>query len=141
MAEGKALVTGGAGFIGSHLCETLLAQGWEVYALDDLSTGSIANVAPLRERSDFHLVVDSVLSPAVVNELVYKCDVVYHLAAAVGVRLIVDQPVHTLATNVQGTETVLEFCNRFGKRVLVASTSEVYGDHRENRLEIGRAHV
>src|SRR5437660_6064075 len=128
---GKALVTGGAGFIGSHLCELLLTRGWEVYALDDLSTGSIANVAPLRERPDFHLVVDSVLSPAVVNELVYKCDVVYHLAAAVGVRLIVEQPVHTLVTNVQGTETVLEFCNRFGKRVLVASTSEVYGDHRE----------
>src|ERR687888_644350 len=81
---GKALVTGGAGFIGSHLCGALLDQGFEVYALDDLSTGSIANVAPLRERPDFHLVVDSVLSPAVVNELVYKCDVVYHLAAAVG---------------------------------------------------------
>jgi len=129
---GKALVTGGAGFIGSHLCESLLGQGWEVYALDDLSTGSIANVAPLRERRDFHLVVDSVLSPAVVNELVYKCDVVYHLAAAVGVRLIVEQPVHTLVTNVQGTETVLEFCNRFGKRVLVASTSEVYGDPRDD---------
>src|ERR671939_535819 len=133
MSEGKALVTGGAGFIGSHLCESLLGQGWEVYALDDLSTGSIANVAPLRERPDFHLVVDSVLSPAVVNELVYKCDVVYHLAAAVGVRLIVEQPVHTMVTNVQGTETVLEYCARFGKRVLVASSSEIYGDHREER--------
>jgi len=131
-SPGKALVTGGAGFIGSHLCELLLERGWEVYALDDLSTGSIANVAPLRERPDFHLVVDSVLQPAVVNELVYKCDIVYHLAAAVGVRLIVEQPVHTLVTNVQGTETVLEFCNRFGKRVLVASTSEVYGDPRDD---------
>ena len=131
-SPGKALVTGGAGFIGSHLCELLLERGWEVYALDDLSTGSIANVAPLRERPDFHLVVDSVLQPAVVNELVYKCDVVYHLAAAVGVRLIVEQPVHTLVTNVQGTETVLEFCNRFDKRVLVASTSEVYGDPRDD---------
>jgi UDP-glucose 4-epimerase len=100
--------------------------------LDDLSTGSIQNVAHLRDRADFHLVVDSVLSPAVVNELVYKCDVVYHLAAAVGVRLIVEQPVHTLVTNVQGTETVLEFCNRFDKRVLVASTSEVYGDPRDD---------
>jgi UDP-glucose 4-epimerase len=127
----KALVTGGAGFIGSHLCEALLADGWEVFALDDLSTGSIANVEHLKERWDFHLVVDSVLSSAVVNELVHKCDVVYHLAAAVGVRLIVEQPVHTLVTNVQGTEVVLEHCNRFGKRVLVASTSEVYGDHRE----------
>jgi nucleoside-diphosphate-sugar epimerase len=129
---GKALVTGGAGFIGSHLSRLLLDEGWEVYALDDLSTGSIGNVAELRERPGFHLVVDSVLSPAVVNELVYKCDVVYHLAAAVGVRLIVEQPVHTLVTNVQGTETVLEFCNRFDKRVLVASTSEVYGDPRED---------
>ena len=127
----RALVTGGAGFIGSHLCEALLADGWEVFALDDLSTSTIDNVAHLKERWDFHLVVDSVLSPAVVNELVHKCDVVYHLAAAVGVRLIVEQPVHTLVTNVQGTEIVLEHCNRFQKRVLIASTSEVYGDHRE----------
>jgi UDP-glucose 4-epimerase len=129
----KALVTGGAGFIGSHLCELLLADGSEVWALDDLSTGGIDNVQHLRERADFHLVVDSVLAPSVVSELVYKCDVVYHLAAAVGVRLIVEQPVHTMVTNVQGTETVLEYCNRFGKRVLVASSSEVYGDHREER--------
>jgi UDP-glucose 4-epimerase len=128
----RALVTGGAGFIGSHLCEALLADGWEVFALDDLSTSTIDNVAHLKERWDFHLVVDSVLSPAVVNELVHKCDVVYHLAAAVGVRLIVEQPVHTLVTNVQGTEIVLEHCNRFQKRVLIASTSEVYGDHRED---------
>jgi len=130
-ARPKALVTGGAGFIGSHLSELLLADGWEVYALDDLSTGSARNVAHLKERSDFHLVVDSVLSDHVVNELVYKCDVVFHLAAAVGVRLIVEQPVQTLVTNVQGTETVLDHCNRFNKRVLIASTSEVYGDHRE----------
>src|SRR3989440_12195199 len=129
--KGKALVTGGAGFIGSHLTELLLEEGWEVYALDDLSTGSVENVTQLKERPDFHLVADSVLSASVVNELVHKCDVVYHLAAAVGVRLIVEQPVHTMVTNVQGTETVLEYCNRFGKRVLVASTSEVYGDHRE----------
>jgi UDP-glucose 4-epimerase len=129
----KALVTGGAGFIGSHLCELLLGDGWEVFVLDDLSTSSVANVAHLKERWDFHLVVDSVLSPAVVNELVHKCDVVYHLAAAVGVRLIVEQPVHTLVTNVQGTEIVLEHCHRFGKRVLIASTSEIYGDHREEK--------
>jgi UDP-glucose 4-epimerase len=132
-AAGKALITGGAGFIGSHLSELLLDDGWEVYALDDLSTGSIHNVTHLRDRAGFHLVVDSVLSQSVVSELVYKCDVVYHLAAAVGVRLIVEQPVHTLVTNVQGTEVVLDYCNRFGKRVLVASTSEVYGDHREER--------
>jgi UDP-glucose 4-epimerase len=88
-------------------------------------------VAHLLDDPRYHLVVDSVLNPAIVNELVHKCDVVYHLAAAVGVRLIVEEPVRTLVTNVQGTETVLEYCNRFGKRVLIASTSEVYGDHRE----------
>ena len=129
----RALVTGGAGFIGSHLSEPLLADGWEVFVLDDVSTGSLDNVAHLRDRPDFHLVVDSVLSPSVVSEVVHKCDVVYHLAAAVGVRLIVEQPVHTMVTNVQGTETVLGYCSKFGKRVLVASSSEVYGDHREER--------
>ncbi len=127
----SALVTGGAGFIGSHLSELLLSRGYEVYVLDDLSTGSERNVAHLRERRDFHLVVDSVLKSSVVNELVHRCDVVFHLAAAVGVRLIVEEPVHTLVTNIQGTENVLDHCNRFGKRVLVASTSEVYGDRAE----------
>ena len=132
MAE-KALITGGAGFIGSHLSELLLDEGWEVYALDDVSTGKMENVSRLNERRDFHLVVESVLSASVVSELVHKCDVVYHLAAAVGVRLIVEQPVHTMVTNVQGTETVLEYCTKFGKRVLIASSSEVYGDHRDER--------
>jgi UDP-glucose 4-epimerase len=127
----RALITGGAGFVGSHLSELLLADGWEVFVLDDLSTSAIENVAHLKARSDYHLIVDSVLSATVVNELVHKCDVVYHLAAAVGVRLIVEEPVRTLVTNVQGTEVVLDHCNRFGKRVLIASTSEVYGDHRD----------
>jgi UDP-glucose 4-epimerase len=131
--EKKALITGGAGFIGSHLAELLLGEGWEVYALDDVSTGSLENVAHLRENPHFHLVIESVLSPSVLSELVHKCDVVYHLAAAVGVRLIVEQPIHTLLTNIRGTETVLEYCARFGKRVLVVSTSEVYGDHREEK--------
>ena len=126
-------MTGGAGFIGSHLSELLLADGWEVFVLDDVSTGSLDNIAHLRERSDYHLVQESVLAPAIVSELVNKVDVVYHLAAAVGVRLIVEQPVHTMVTNVQGTEIVLDCCSRFGKRVLVASSSEVYGDHREER--------
>ncbi len=129
----KALITGGAGFIGSHLAERLLDDGWEVWVLDDLSTGSLANVEHLRHRAEFHLVVDSVLQSTTVNELVHKCDLVYHLAAAVGVRLIVEQPVQTLVTNLRGTEIVLDHCHRFGKRVLVASTSEVYGDHREER--------
>jgi UDP-glucose 4-epimerase len=126
----KVLVTGGAGFIGSHLCELLLDEGEEVWVLDDMSTGSAENVAHLRDRASFHLVVDSVLHRTVVNELVNKVDVVYHLAAAVGPRLIVEQPVHTIVTNLEGSEIVLDHCARFGKRVLVASTSEVYGDHR-----------
>ena len=126
-------MTGGAGFIGSHLAELLLDEGWEVWVLDDVSTGSNENVARLADRPDFHLVIESVLSPAVVSELVNKCDVVYHLAAAVGVRLIVEEPVLTMVTNVQGTETVLEYCTKFGKRVLIASSSEVYGDHRKER--------
>jgi UDP-glucose 4-epimerase len=130
-AQKSALITGGAGFIGSHLAERLLADNWEVFVLDDLSTGSERNVAHLRARRDFHLIVDSVLKSSVVNELVHRCDVVFHLAAAVGVRLIVEEPVRTLITNIQGTETVLDYCNEFGKRVLVASTSEVYGDRRE----------
>src|SRR5262245_27394415 len=128
-----ALVTGGAGFIGSHLSELLLAGSWEVYALDDVSTGSLENVERLQERGDYHLVVESVLSPSVVGELVHRCDVVFHLAAAGGVRLNVEQPVHTMVTNVQGTEVVLGYCAKFGKRVLIASSSEVYGDHREER--------
>ena len=131
--ERTALITGGAGFIGSHLAQLLLREGWEVWALDDLSTGLNRNVEALREQPGFHLVVDSILSRSVVSELVHRVDVVYHLAAAVGVRLIVEQPVHTMVTNVQGTETVLEYCNSFGKRVLIASSSEVYGDHREER--------
>jgi len=126
----KVLITGGAGFIGSHLSEYLLAEGDEIFVLDDLSTGSYENVSHLLDNPRFHLVVDSVLHPAVVNELVHKADVVYHLAAAVGVKTIVEQPVRTLRVNLGGTETVLDACCKFDKPVLVASTSEVYGDHR-----------
>ena len=133
---GTALVTGGAGFIGSHLAERLLDAGWQVYALDDLSTGSDANVFQLVESPSFHLTVESVLSPSVVSELVHKADVVFHLAAAVGVRLIVERPGHTLLTNVRGTENVLEYAGRFGKPVLIASSSEVYGDHPGENLPL-----
>jgi UDP-glucose 4-epimerase len=126
----SALITGGAGFIGSHLSELLLDSGWAVWALDDLSTGSYENVAHLRDHDRFHLVVDTMLSRTVVNELVNKVDVVYHLGAAVGPRLIVEEPVRTIVTNLEGSEIVLDHCARFGKRVLIASTSEVYGDHR-----------
>lgn len=126
----KSLITGGSGFIGSHLSELLLAEGEEVFVLDDLSTGSIENVEHLMSNPRFHVVVDSVLKPAIVNELVHKVDVVYHLAAAVGVKMIVEEPVRTLRVNLAGTETVLDACRQFEKPVLVASTSEVYGDHR-----------
>jgi UDP-glucose 4-epimerase len=129
----KALITGGAGFIGSHLADQLLQDGDEVFVLDDLSTGTLSNVAPFAHHPRFHLVVDSVLHPAVVNELVNKVDVVYHLAAAVGVRTIVEQPVRTLRVNLEGTETVLGACCRFERPVLLASTSEVYGDHRSEQ--------
>src|SRR5437879_12580301 len=115
----SALITGGAGFIGSHLAELLIGQGIEVFVLDDLSTGSECNVAHLRERRDFHLIVDSVLKSSVVNELVHRCDVVYHLAAAVGVRLIVEEPLHTLVTTIQGTENVLDQRNPSGNRAPV----------------------
>jgi UDP-glucose 4-epimerase len=136
VADKTALVTGGAGFIGSHLSETLLEQGWEVYALDDLSTGSESNVFHLSRNPYFHLTVESVLSRSVVSELVYRSDVVYHLAAAVGVRLIVERPGHTLLTNVRGSENVLEYAGRFEKPVLVASSSEVYGDHPGENLPL-----
>jgi nucleoside-diphosphate-sugar epimerase len=126
----RALITGGAGFIGSHLSERLLGEGHEVYVLDDLSTGSLENIAHLEDHPGFHVVIDSVLQPAIVNELVRKADVVYHLAAAVGVKTIVEQPVRTLRVNLGGTETVLDACCKFETPVLVASTSEVYGDHR-----------
>jgi UDP-glucose 4-epimerase len=116
-ASRTALITGGAGFIGSHLSELLLAQGWEVFVLDDLSTGSETNVAHLRAHPSFHLVVDSVLKSSVVNELVHRSDVVFHLAAAVGVRLIVEEPVHTLVTNIQGTEEVPDHCHRSASRM------------------------
>jgi UDP-glucose 4-epimerase len=136
VADRTALVTGGAGFIGSHLSELLLERGWEVYALDDLSTGSEANVFHLSRNPRFHLAVESVLSASVVSELVHRSDVVYHLAAAVGVRLIVEQPGRTLLTNVRGTENVLEYAGRFEKPVLVASSSEVYGDHLAENLPL-----
>jgi UDP-glucose 4-epimerase len=123
----KALITGGAGFIGSHLSEALLARGDQVYVLDDLSTGSIENIEHLKEDSRFHYTIDSVMNVPVLAEHVDRVDVVVHLAAAVGVRLIVESPVRTIETNVHGTETVLELANKKQKRVLVASTSEVYG--------------
>jgi UDP-glucose 4-epimerase len=123
----KALITGGAGFIGSHLADTLLAQGHEAMVLDNLSTGSIENIAHLKGRSGFAYTIDSVTNESLLAELIDQNDVVFHLAAAVGVKLIVEQPVHTIETNVHGTEVVLKHANKKKKLVFVASTSEVYG--------------
>jgi len=123
----KILITGGAGFIGSHLAERLLGQGHQVVVIDDLSTGSLANLAGVRGHPNFSFVLDSVRNSNTMHLLIEKSDVIYHLAAAVGVQLIVDQPVHTIETNIHGTEVVLSIANKFGKKVLIASTSEVYG--------------
>jgi UDP-glucose 4-epimerase len=123
----RVLVTGGAGFIGSHLCEAYLERGDEVHVLDDLSTGSIDNISHLRWHPRFDYTIDSVHHKAVTAELVDDCDAVIHLAAAVGVKLIVESPVRTIKTNVHGTEVVLAAADKKKKKVLIASTSEVYG--------------
>jgi UDP-glucose 4-epimerase len=123
----RVLITGGAGFVGSHLAEALLARGDEVYVLDNLSTGSIDNIAHLKSHPKFHYTIDTVENEPVLAELIDRADTVIHLAAAVGVKLIVEQPVHTIETNVHGTEVVLKHANKKKKLVLIASTSEVYG--------------
>ena len=123
----RVLITGGAGFVGSHLSEALLERGDEVFILDNLSTGSIDNVVHLKGNPRFHYTIDTVSNEPVLAELIDRCDIVVHLAAAVGVKLIVEQPVHTIETNVHGTEVVLKHANKKKKLVLIASTSEVYG--------------
>jgi len=123
----KVLITGGAGFIGSHLAEQHLKRGDDVYIIDDLSTGSIENIEHIKTSPKFHYSLDSVTNSHLVAELVDLCDATYHLAAAVGVRLIVESPVRTIETNIRGTEVVLEHAAKKRKRVLVTSTSEVYG--------------
>ena len=123
----RVLITGGAGFVGSHLAEALLARGDDVYVLDDLSTGSIDNIAHLKSNPKFHYTIDTVTNEPLLAELVDRCDTVVHLAAAVGVKLIVESPVRTIETNVHGTEVVLKVANKKKKLVLIASTSEVYG--------------
>jgi len=129
----KILITGGAGFIGSHLAEEYLNQGNEVYIIDDFSTGSPDNIREIEKstgaakRLFFH--EDTIMNRSIMLELVGICDVVFHLAAAVGVRYIIDHPLESIRTNIQGTEVVLDLCNKFKKKVLIASTSEVYGKH------------
>jgi UDP-glucose 4-epimerase len=123
----RALLTGGAGFVGSHLAEALLDQGHTVEVLDDLSTGSFGNILHMVDRPGFHYTIDTVMNEALVGDMVDRADVVFHLAAAVGVKLIVEAPVRTIETNVHGTEVVLKQAKRGRKRVVVFSTSEVYG--------------
>jgi UDP-glucose 4-epimerase len=123
----KALITGGAGFIGSHLADRLIAEGDEVWIVDDLSTGSMQNIDPLIASPRFHHRIGSVTNEPLVGELVDRADVVFHLAAAVGVKLIIDNPVRTIETNVRGSEVVLQAASKKGKLVVLASSSEVYG--------------
>ena len=127
----RVLITGGAGFIGSHLAEAYLARGDEVYILDDLSTGTLENIRHLQEHETYgrrlFVTIDTVLHNDETLELVGTCDIVVHLAAAVGVQYILDNPLTSIVTNVRGAETILELCNKFKKKVLIASTSEVYG--------------
>ena len=123
----RALITGGAGFIGSHLAEALLARGDDVFILDDLSTGSVENIRHLKSSAKFHYVFDALQNRHLLAEMVDESDVVFHLAAAVGVRLIVESPVRTIETNVNGTQLVLEAASKKRKLVFTASTSEVYG--------------
>lgn len=129
----RVLITGGAGFIGSHLAEAYLKRGDEVYVIDDLSTGSLDNINHLKTSAGYQkrlfVHIDTILNRDVLLELVGTCDVVHHLAAAVGVRYILEHPMESITANIQGTEIVLDLCNKFKKKVLIASTSEVYGKH------------
>jgi len=130
----KVLITGGAGFIGSHLADYLVEQGDQVILLDDLSTGRLANIEHLQARSDVEFVLGSILNSDLVDHVVSRVDVVYHLAAAVGVQLIVDRPLESLMTNIRGTETVFEKAHKYNKRTIVTSTSEIYGKNTSDRL-------
>ena len=127
----RVLITGGAGFVGSHLAEALLERGDEVFVLDNLSTGAIENIGHLKNHPRFHYTIDTITNEPLLAELIDRSDTVVHLAAAVGVKLIVEAPVHTIETNVHGTEVVLKHANKKKKLVLIASTSEVYGKSTE----------
>ncbi|NQT24456.1 GDP-mannose 4,6-dehydratase [candidate division KSB1 bacterium] len=121
------LITGGAGFIGSHLSDALIKRGEDVTIIDDLSTGRMENIAHLKDNKRFHFVIETILNETVMDRLVSECDVIYHLAAAVGVELIVNHPVEVIERNILGTEMVFKTANRYKKKVFVASTSEIYG--------------
>jgi UDP-glucose 4-epimerase len=130
----RALITGGAGFIGSHLADQLLERGDQVLLLDDLSTGRLSNIEHLQGNSEAEFVLGSILNADLVDHVVSRVDVVYHLAAAVGVNLIVEKPLESLMTNIRGTETVMEKAHKYDKRILVTSTSEIYGKNTSDSL-------
>jgi len=130
----RALITGGAGFIGSHLADRLLDRGDQVVLLDDLSTGRLSNIEHLNGRSDAEFVLGSILNTDLVEKVVSRVDTIFHLAAAVGVNLIVEKPLESLITNIRGTETVVEKAHKYSKRILVMSTSEIYGKNTSDSL-------
>ncbi|MCK9310519.1 MAG: GDP-mannose 4,6-dehydratase, partial [Candidatus Cloacimonetes bacterium] len=123
----KILITGGAGFIGSHLAEKLLGEGHEVHVIDNLSTGRLENMETFKDKPKFHFTTGSILNRELMDKLISSCDQVYHLAAAVGVKYIIENPLLSLKTNIVGTDNVLELCNKYKAKVLITSTSEIYG--------------
>ncbi|MEI8175733.1 MAG: GDP-mannose 4,6-dehydratase [Candidatus Omnitrophota bacterium] len=131
----KILITGGAGFIGSHLAEELLGQGEQVHIVDNLSTGSLKNIEHLLKNKRFKYTIGSILDEELMEALVKECDRIYHLAAAVGVKLIMERPLETIETNVKGSEIVLRLANNYKKKTLITSTSEIYGSHIEHKLK------
>jgi len=131
----KVLITGGAGFIGSHLVDELIASGNEVAALDNLSTGRFENISHLDGNKSFQFVEGTILNEMLVDKLVERCDVVYHLAAAVGVELVVKKPLESLVTNIKGSEIVLDMVHRYHKKILITSTSEIYGKNKNGPLK------
>jgi len=133
----NVLITGGAGFIGSHLSDKLINSGHKVCILDDLSTGRMENIAHLRKNPNFQLVIGTILNETLVDKLVERCDVIFHLAAAVGVELIVKKPLESLTTNIKGSEIVLEMAHRYNKKILITSTSEIYGKNVKGPLKEG----
>jgi UDP-glucose 4-epimerase len=143
----KILITGGAGFIGSHLAELLLAEGNEVFAIDNLSTGSLANIESFKDNPRFHFYTDSILNGELMDKLISQCAQVYHLAAAVGVKYIIENPLLSLKTNIVGTDNVLELCNKYKAKALITSTSEIYGKsekvpfHEQDDRLLGSTHI
>lgn len=143
----KILITGGAGFIGSHLAEKLLGEGHEVRVIDNLSTGRLENIETFKDKPKFHFTIGSILNRELMEQLIKGCDQVYHLAAAVGVKYIIENPLLSLKTNIVGTDNVLELCNKYKAKVLITSTSEIYGKsenvpfaEQDDRL-LGSTHI